>query len=848
MIRNFKLSFMAAALIMAACQREHVDIAEISVSDTWLPVTKLGVTEHNSKPHTKVTSGTYWRAFIAGEYDWIEMSPMGSAAGSVDVHFTVRPNFDGECRQAEIRLETADGAFADITVVQYGGDSDVAIIADDYGEGSHDEVDVRYAGASWYGVGTESFNYDGEDAFVSGASSSSGYDGASGGANVVVRPGGKIVFSNISTSFASQFRLSWGQWGIDDSEDFNLFCSSDAMSWEPVPYTLAGSADWKLARTRLIFGDDGGMRHFMFVNNSSEDKRIDDFRMVDAVFSDEDYTVVSAALPNTDLNWNSGEKIIVFSGKEPVCFDWCGYGNDFRSIFGLRTSDRYTAMYPYGCNASLSGGVLSFDVSGKQQYMPGYNVNMPMLAESPDLEFRFSQLMGILRVNAKGDVQLNSLAFTNDTQAVCGHASVTDGVLSLEEDGGRTVVLENLAGVDASSFDIVLPEGRYDRYVLKAVDQSGESMEYVMENLDIRKGMISEVEIDFSPSNSISLNMPSYYGETGENRVFANCWRISAPGDYMFISADASGNIVKGSDASWVWATSGVWGGISEAHLSSLISDIRYEDDCVKFTVPEDFVPGNVILAVIDADGQICCSWHVWTTVCPEDINAGGYVWMDRNLGASYAFDPVGGAEYCNAARGFYYQWGSKNPVVGMYDSTAANGDAFTMGKGATWYIYNKEVRNTCDWGVLSSYPLSWSSSYTDYMQYPMNMFPDNTKNPAYGKTGSWPEETNPCPHGYCVPSRVQMSSLGAATIVNDSDAALKNVAVVRSGVVFPSCGYRKDSGTLAISGNPDMRYWTDAAYNAASRYYWLANKSNNKEMYAGLEVGMNIRCVKIKK
>ena len=846
------MSFLAAVLLMAACQSEQpADTTGISVSESCVPVTKLGVTEHNSKPQTKVTSSTYWRAFMSEEYDWIEMSPMGSAAGVVDVSFTVKPNVNGSRRQAEFRLETAEGAAADILVVQEGAGSDVAVIADDYGDAPDNEVEVRYAKSTWYGVGTDMFSYDGENAFVSGMNASSGYEGASAGANVVIRPGGRIIFSDIAVSFASQFRLGWGQWSLDGAEDFELFSSSDAVQWELVPYTLAGEREWKQAETKLIFADNVDVMHFMFVNNSSEDKRIDDFMMIDAVFSDEDYTVVSAVLPDADFNWNEGEKITVFSGKDAVCFFWSGQGNDFRSIFGLKTAGKYTALYPYDGKASLTGGKLSFEVSGQQRYMPGYNVNMPMLAESSELDgFRFAPLMGTLRVMPEGEVSLNSLTFTNERHSVCGSAVVVDGTLSL--DGEKTVVLENLAAMDTDGtgqkfFDVVLPEGKYDRYVLKTVDQSGESMQYTMENLDIQKGKITEVKIDFRPSNYISLNMPAYYGETSEEKVYANCWRISAPGDYMFIAADASGKPVEGSDVAWVWATSGMWSSSPEAVLSSLIADIRYEDGCVKFTVPENFTPGNVVLAVVDSDGLILGSWHIWTTVEPKDVSAGGYVWMDRNIGASYVFDPVSGAEYCNAARGFYYQWGSKNPIVGMYDSTVANGNAFTIGKGATWYIYNDSVRNTCEWGALNSYPGSWTSSYTDCMQYPMNMFPDNTLNPAKGKD-RWPDEVNPCPYGYCVPSRAQMSSLGAALIVNDKDVLLKNVAIVRSGVVFPSCGYRKDTGIIAVAGNPDMRYWTDAVNTETTRYYWLANKSNNKEMSAGIEVGMNVRCVKIKK
>lgn len=857
--RIIRFSFIAAAVLLAAsCEMKEPEATSLSLSEPSLQVTKLGVTEHNGVPYVTVVSNTYWMAFMAEEYDWLEMSPKGSAAGTADVSFKVQPNVDGEPRQAEIRFETADGTASALVLMQAGRGSDVTVISDNYGEALSNDIEVRYAKQTWDGTGTGDFAYSGELAYISGNEPSSGYEGASGGANIVVKAGGHVVFNRIGAGFSNQFRLSWGYWSEDGPVDFGLYSSADAVSWEKIPYTVSGDGQWQLARTKLFLGGSSEYRYFKFVNNSSSDRRIDDFRMTDAEFTTDDFTVVSAALPDAAAKWNDGEKIAVFSGNEAICFGWCGEGNDFKSIYSLMPASDYIALYPYSPDASYRDGVLSFEVSGRQEYGDnGYNVNMPMTATAGELSgFRFSDLMGTLRVRAKGEAVINSFTFISGDKAVCGRAAVSGGVLSFPEDGGREVTLEITGGKEMTAdgqdntVDIVLPAGTYGRYVIKTVDQSGASTEYPMENLSVYAGKASEVEIDVNPSTVISLNLPSYYGEEGSDNVYANCYRISAPGEYMFIAADAKGEPVKGSDVAWVWATSGVWNGLPEAVLSSLVGDIKYADGCVRFTVPEDFTPGNVILAVVDGSGAIQYSWHIWTTVEPSDVASCGNDWMDRNIGASYAFDPVNDSEHCKAAMGFYYHWGCKNPIVGLYDSSAANNDTFTMGKAATFYIYNPEVMNTGVWGVLSPYPSDWSSSFADLMRYPMSMFPDNTKTPASGSGKNWPEETNPCPYGYCVPSREQMSSLGTsgATIISEDAELKKNVAVERSGVVFPSCGYRKATGAVAISANPDMRYWVDASYSATGRYYWLANKSNNKEMYAGMETGMNLRCVKIKK
>ena len=83
------------------------------------------------------------------------------------------------------------------------------------------------------------------------------------------------------------------------------------------------------------------------------------------------------------------------------------------------------------------------------------------------------------------------------------------------------------------------------------------------------------------------------------------------------------------------------------------------EEGTVYFTTGSE--PGNAVIAVCSAGGEILWSWHIWVSgdeiATKTDDN--GLVWMDRNLGAL----SVVPSEAQNT-RGLFYQWGRKDPFL----------------------------------------------------------------------------------------------------------------------------------------------------------------------------------------
>lgn len=354
-------------------------------------------------------------------------------------------------------------------------------------------------------------------------------------------------------------------------------------------------------------------------------------------------------------------------------------------------------------------------------------------------------------------------------------------------------------------------------------------------------------EQDFIDARINDMNSPAFYGKPGKDKVYPNCFRISKAGQYRFAACMTDGTKVPGTVGTWVWANGCDWDSVPAEGVNDILSKIEFDGNEFVIEVPENFHPGNVLLAVADDTGLVRYSWHIWTTVDPVDIELGGYSWMDRNIGAAHAFDSSDDA-VCKASRGFYYQWGCKNPVIGAYDSTVKA--AFVEGTSAAYTVYNDKLLNVAGWTLMTTAPEGWTGKITDPIAYPMSYMAGESFFPLAETTEEWPASCTPCPYGYHVMTLTEAKVLGTCTLVktNKEGFSTTNVASVlgSEGLVFPSNGYRNPStAVIAYAGNPDGRYWTSTPANSTRRYYWLMNASNNKSNNAQGSCGMSVRCVK---
>ncbi len=153
----------------------------------------------------------------------------------------------------------------------------------------------------------------------------------------------------------------------------------------------------------------------------------------------------------------------------------------------------------------------------------------------------------------------------------------------------------------------------------------------------------------------------------------ANCYVANTEASFRF-DASVKGDGVGGDGNSQYLRTYGV--AINDAAYADLVWEATFDGDktrscdiivgspiyspdekAIYFTTGA--VEGNALISVCDKSGTILWSWHIWVT--DDEISnstANGFVWQDRNLGASNNTPGDVGN------RGLLYQWGRKEPFL----------------------------------------------------------------------------------------------------------------------------------------------------------------------------------------
>lgn len=350
------------------------------------------------------------------------------------------------------------------------------------------------------------------------------------------------------------------------------------------------------------------------------------------------------------------------------------------------------------------------------------------------------------------------------------------------------------------------------------------------------------------------------------------CYVIPRAGVCQIPLKTASGAELKGDTVEWLWASKENGG--STVDINELIdpSTIKYNESggYVRFRVGTNFgkyTKGNVVLALKDENKEIVWTWHIWITDDLKDVQyEGGKYFLDRNIGALSAQMTSSGIDNY----GFVYQWGRKDPFFGgdgvthsesmasilsvARNNTIVNTSAFAAGV-AQWYqasevnslseIQSKPMRfnfngisskdDPADWLVPSD-PTRWS---------------DNTKT-----------DYDPCPSGYKVPSRSDLSSLHKAGNFNNKGQKYWEYSFGTMKTIWPSAGMRAGrvsltenqggaqliySGTDAAKGQ--CFYWTSTPFKSGGSHRIYASDRNilhHEDNYGDNADAYPIRCVKM--
>lgn len=224
---------------------------------------------------------------------------------------------------------------------------------------------------------------------------------------------------------------------------------------------------------------------------------------------------------------------------------------------------------------------------------------------------------------------------------------------------------------------------------------------------------------------------------------------------------------------------------------------------------------GNAVVAM-EVNGEIYWSWHIWCTDYNPNLKEGqqelnGFVWMDRNLGATYnKYNEEGGIK----SKGFLYQWGRKDlfPPTKGWEKTESDEDLYNLaGEIITFSKVPVEVFNNIPNSVHNSmsFYTSEESWYTNakgtYRRNDLSLW-----NSKVGKKTIF----DPCPDGWRVPvgkdgeyeSPWEQAKKNVTPLVRYKGFSLK-------GIYYPAAGYRE-----LLTGNMPNNSFLDNAL------YWAGN------------------------
>ena len=278
----------------------------------------------------------------------------------------------------------------------------------------------------------------------------------------------------------------------------------------------------------------------------------------------------------------------------------------------------------------------------------------------------------------------------------------------------------------------------------------------------------------------------------------ANCYIVTEAGGYKFKAVKGNNPLLfveEPADAQVLWET---WNDDSEVTPGSVLASASYAEDFVIIHTPETLHPGNAVVAVLNEDGDILWSWHIWIPATPIETAAYGGIMgadlMDRNLGALVATAATD-SQIDILSYGMVYQWGRKDPftAAGSFDSSTQPTYAGEPEEVAAMQISLEES--------IAHPRLLGHINNGDWADIPNNEYWNELEKTIY----------DPCPPGYRIPNRTgdfwtSDLTTQAGWGVNLTAGWLK---LGSPSAVFPIAGYRDDYsvGGMAKVGVRTL-YW----------------------------------------
>lgn len=521
------------------------------------------------------------------------------------------------------------------------------------------------------------------------------------------------------------------------------------------------------------------------------------------------------------ITWTTDDPVMVSNGIDQINMYVEQGGSTHAALYSLDetiSGNEFYAVYP-ARDAYYVSGVFQSSIPTEQTFVPGgfAGETFPMIAKcDQERNFSFRNAASLLKIETSGEIPEGEKIYSvtvSATEFLTGSIAVQiaeNGTPLVECTGGSysaTVTAGN-GGIDVGEpVYVVVAPGNYESLKVKITLTSGFSITY-----DVPGG----ASVERSTYKTIPVPLEYTYTDLSKNGT-ANCYVITEPGTYRF-TASVRGNGVttsaglgpeiQGAVAAKIYYSDG------EQVLDGSLS---FSGGYVYFTtVPENLPSGTLLVSVVDENGEVLWSWHLWFNPDIADVQlSNGQIWMNMYLGAHQV-------EFNSAGyNGFYYQWGRKDPFLQKNTGTETSAKAlspFVSGASRTDGSLENSIKNphifygsyhpsgvnsnTADWS-------SYEDSVKVYDWWNASITGDDQLDATAAKT-----MFDPCPTGYHVPTYAEVNAL-----ISLPTAWVNNAKVVEGKLSFPKTSYRAIGIYKAYWEDPRAFFWTSTPFETGDKF-----------------------------
>ena len=425
-------SFVTAFIVLlgmsfSACSDDDEGkvISSIEVSDASIIINRLGVTPYGTTPAFTVFSNVYWIMSIEQDEEaWLSSDRYGGN-GETEIVLTADEN-EGTPRTATLVFVCLDGTTERVSVTQNSTDETVYHLWEDMGDSFPEKLLVNlYSEWSKLGIGSMFTRYTGVDAFLDNANPSTGYEGASGGNNILLEnPQASYVFGRVETRNTSYFKLTFGVYApqVMNKDDLKLFISSEGEYWTKLDFTCNASNGWGIAEAKFKLTEVPSVYFKIEIGNQGG-FRIDDIQLLEDVEEEGEEVIFQQLVDD-----GTPEGYVYFEEN----FDWIAvetFGgtnafptNELSIIHNQLTPEQLDTITKYGWTQQLRYTYLRVGlmkmgraangsdlISPSLPIQPGYKVNVALTFDAsiyasnggtPDLDGIKIEVMGEGTINS----------------------------------------------------------------------------------------------------------------------------------------------------------------------------------------------------------------------------------------------------------------------------------------------------------------------------------------------------------------------------------------------------------------------------------------------------------------